>query len=164
MEGDCYHLPSFYIIAHFNPLPPHGGRPGNVSQYHRCRGISIHSLRMEGDQIVLYYFVHPYISIHSLRMEGDPVGIPEKQKCNISIHSLRMEGDVFIISFSLSLNVFQSTPSAWRETFCGLPSVLDLNFISIHSLRMEGDEKTQAQINSDFIFQSTPSAWRETFL
>ena len=27
MEGDCFHLLSISIIAHFNPLPPHGGRP-----------------------------------------------------------------------------------------------------------------------------------------
>ena len=57
------------------------------------RIISIHSLRMEGDQIVLYYFVHPYISIHSLRMEGDVAHIHQSGSLVISIHSLRMEGD-----------------------------------------------------------------------
>ena len=155
MEGDCYHLPSFYIIAHFNPLPPHGGRPGNVSQYHRCRGISIHSLRMEGDQIVLYYFVHPYISIHSLRMEGDQV----------------------LRSCPRLAPVFQSTPSAWRETkrlndlrqcinyFNPLPphggrlGVPDFGIcetgISIHSLRMEGDSKTAQESVFHFAYPCT---------
>ena len=57
---------------HFNPLPPHGGRP----QYPEVGGyefyISIHSLRMEGDNRVdVNKPFSPSISIHSLRMEGD---------------------------------------------------------------------------------------------
>ena len=35
--------------------------------------------------------------------------------------------------------VFQSTPSAWRETQFSIPSE-EVNTISIHSLRMEGDK------------------------
>ena len=57
--------------------------------------ISIHTLRMEGDQRQsVTYPPYPPISIHTLRMEGDPepvyarVNIPP-----ISIHTLRMEGD-----------------------------------------------------------------------
>ena len=34
---------------HFNPLPPYGGRPQNEDLVNTQRGISIHSLRMEGD-------------------------------------------------------------------------------------------------------------------
>ena len=34
----------------------------------------------------------------------------------ISIHSLRMEGDGSGLADSLCKFVFQSTPSAWRET------------------------------------------------
>ena len=49
-----------------------------------------------------------------------------------------MEGDDREISFEMTLKVFQSTPSAWRETlfvqFRG-----QRGSISIHSLRMEGD-------------------------
>ena len=56
--------------------------------------ISIHSLRMEGDNVCDCPVCIHGISIHSLRMEGDvpvveTVVVPE----NISIHSLRMEGD-----------------------------------------------------------------------
>ena len=124
------------------------------------------------------------ISIHSLRMEGDlQRGERVRTKHRISIHSLRMEGDLICISldalttdfnplpphggrpssthFSGRRKKFQSTPSAWRETcntrssdhgrlFQSTPSawretksttgVDTWEFISIHSLRMEGDQ------------------------
>ena len=57
----------------------------------------------------------------------------------ISIHSLRMEGDLSRFSHSSAEIVFQSTPSAWRET-ASWRQVLDGRNISIHSLRMEGDD------------------------
>ena len=81
-------------ILHFNPLPPRGGRRW-------VRG-------------------------------GSPA------PTGISIHSLRVEGDAARRSSTGRSMLFQSTPSAWRETprFCA-----------------GGMGK---------IFQSTPSAWRET--
>ena len=126
----------------------------------------------------------------------------------ISIHSLRMEGDDICIVSKAMLYIFQSTPSAWRETcYTDYPAAIrkisihslrmegdmtapckncperDFNplpphggrpnpdagyigeyAISIHSLRMEGDAgffQCQTAISS---FQSTPSAWRETGL
>ena len=58
------------------------------------RHISIHTLRMEGDEQRLRIGDRwTEISIHTLRMEGDvrrPPGAPDLQ---ISIHTLRMEGD-----------------------------------------------------------------------
>ena len=83
----------------------------------RCRIISIHSLRMEGDpildtQVLVHRDFNPLpphggrldfnfeqcanvnISIHSLRMEGDRAcSIPDSRTAYISIHSLRLEGD-----------------------------------------------------------------------
>ena len=79
---------------HFNPLPPHGGRPMSktadaigipfqstpsawreTAELERLRyicEISIHSLRMEGDlSLFSKHFTNVHISIHSLRMEGD---------------------------------------------------------------------------------------------
>ena len=84
---------------------------------HGERGISIHSLRMEGDMrssicggtrknfnplpphggrptVIAFYFGTQTISIHSLRMEGD-------SRKTLTI--------MYFVSF-------QSTPSAWRET------------------------------------------------
>ena len=57
--------------------------------------ISIHTLRMEGDDIARA-FSQPGkdISIHTLRMEGDLERISsEDPDDSISIHTLRMEGD-----------------------------------------------------------------------
>ena len=72
-------------------------------------------------------------------MEGDRFQIVVNLVCGISIHSLRMEGDRLslmmhsilwhfnplpphggrhaINGFFMDNMVFQSTPSAWRETF-----------------------------------------------
>ena len=58
-------------------------------------------------------------------------------------------------------NRFQSTPSAWRETFRNW-LFLRCFLISIHSLRMEGDQRNRIPAQADTTFQSTPSAWRET--
>ena len=56
--------------------------------------ISIHALRMEGDNIAPPALLALGISIHALRMEGDRHrrGICP-QRGAISIHALRMEGD-----------------------------------------------------------------------
>ena len=79
--------------------------------------ISIHSLRMEGDNgWLLGYDDSAEISIHSLRMEGDGISTLVKQAFTISIHSLRMEGDPGISFILFTILSFQSTPSAWRET------------------------------------------------
>ena len=59
--------------------------------------------------------------------------------------------------------IFQSTPSAWRETNM-TRTVGSGNDISIHSLRMEGDDMRVLVFPPDCTFQSTPSAWRETYL
>ena len=146
------------------------------------------------------------ISIHSLRMEGDIVRNAGAVKRRISIHSLRMEGDAKRLCSCSNSTAFQSTPSAWRETrICGAAEWNQRHFnplpphggrhiaevqktlpsaISIHSLRMEGDRVHHLRIQraknfnplpphggrrlslfsrrKNMKFQSTPSAWRET--
>ena len=62
--------------------------------------ISIHSLRMEGDDAHRQRRRRQRISIHSLRMEGDgDTRYAHYGERGISIHSLRMEGDstVYIV-------------------------------------------------------------------
>ena len=73
-----------------------------------------------------------------------------------------MEGDPGTPCKVVSIFAFQSTPSAWRETYVRtqLPGYEE---ISIHSLRMEGDIRFDEILNPKWAFQSTPSAWRETF-
>ena len=83
-------------------------------------------------------YVFQAISIHSLRMEGDS----SQHKACVMIdyfnplppHGGRPCSSIQLIASSS----FQSTPSAWRETFVGYFN------------------------GTTITFQSTPSAWRET--
>ena len=127
-------------ILYFNPLPPHGGRPNKI--------------------INIKIIIH--ISIHSLRMEGDPYQV---QACIyadvISIHSLRMEGDRRRNIRRSILSLFQSTPSAWRETKHHTASKTERNHFN--PLPPHGGRPSKnPSIQSTTTFQSTPSAWRET--
>ena len=102
------------------------------------------------------------ISIHSLRVEGDVYGFRLVVVRNgISIHSLRVEGDGKPMEMMFTPYLFQSTPSAWRETQSRHISV-NAECISIHSLRVEGDLISLRASDVVNKFQSTPSAWRET--
>ena len=95
MEGDTVPTQIHRRCRHFNPLPPHGGR---------LRG------RHPGHQTTDYFNPLPP---HGGRLILFDVKIFRQ---NISIHSLRMEGDSLILSELDSPHIFQSTPSAWRET------------------------------------------------
>ena len=162
MEGDLPVASFLLLFGYFNPLPPHGGRLKGEYSFFAFPEISIHSLRMEGDTFVtlLSIFQKSFqstpsawretstykhtaeqsgISIHSLRMEGDrKAADPRLPGCAISIHSLRMEGDMATSYVPSGTSLFQSTPSAWRETEI-VPTLRLSKYISIHSLRMEGD-------------------------
>ena len=140
MEGDPQRSGISTTLLYFNPLPPHGGRPKVFQQISKSIDISIHSLRMEGDRWIcrsvsaLFHF-NP-LPPHGGRRRIEWVAA---FLCGISIHSLRMEGDQNDFFAAFLEYVFQSTPSAWRETYvyCYHPAVKSK--ISIHSLRMEGD-------------------------
>ena len=94
MEGDfsvhLQHLTTF----HFNPLPPHGGRPDvfhAISAFSYFNPLPPHGGRLREFLFFRLIFV---ISIHSLRMEGDNRAVCADNVVSvISIHSLRMEGD-----------------------------------------------------------------------
>ena len=103
----------------------------------------------------------PHISIHSLRMEGDPVSSGKTIRQSISIHSLRMEGDEMSTVSEYVGEVFQSTPSAWRETIGVVETVTpiwDFNPLPPHG----GRRTFLLMLLLHRTFQSTPSAWRET--
>ncbi len=73
-------------------------------------------------------------------MEGDEWEYWMYRCCtDISIHSLRMEGDGILFCGNCGHQIFQSTPSAWRETNPFGELLHSRIYISIHSLRMEGD-------------------------
>ena len=147
---------------HFNPLPPHGGRPLGGRAGHGKVEISIHSLRMEGDlwnldtgQASIDHF-NP-LPPHGGRPSMKPSFFVPVNFNPLPPHGGRQPGGGFVNGNSnfnplpphggrrdsqdltFSSAKFQSTPSAWRET-------------------------SKTQYYSEFVitFQSTPSAWRET--
>ncbi len=79
---------------HFNPLPPCGGRPAAVLPSKDRRTISIHSLRVEGDERSIQHVIYINHFNPLPPCGGRPAGNGR----------LRM------------VNLFQSTPSVWRET------------------------------------------------
>ena len=128
------------LWCNFNPLPPHGGRLAETSRL-RQRTQHFNPLPPHGGR---------------QGNSADYFGIME-----ISIHSLRMEGDFQPLNPGCRATAFQSTPSAWRETFMRRSFEKGYD-ISIHSLRMEGDCQWKSFRRTCRKFQSTPSAWRET--
>ena len=138
MEGDFDRGVTSATVSHFNPLPPHGGRP--------CRpGCSteradFNPLPPHGGRRYAMVSGADSSSFQSTPSAWRETVLPpgHKQRELISIHSLRMEGDTLDLSGdSLSEDFnplpphggrliscpdtasscgFQSTPSAWRET------------------------------------------------
>ena len=149
-------------IGYFNPLPPHGGRP-RWSCSHRAtpKFQSTPSAWRETSESA-QEVRELGISIHSLRMEGDDSKWRTVQMGIRYFNPLPPHGGRRIICMKIMTFItFQSTPSAWRETAVDL--FIDLVItISIHSLRMEGDGLLGVPLPGILTFQSTPSAWRET--
>ena len=80
---------------------------------------------------------------------------------DISIHSLRMEGDICNIIYNNNVILFQSTPSAWRET--EIVDTLNIRGFHFNPLPPHGGRRVLTQWQKHrVLFQSTPSAWRET--
>ena len=73
-------------------------------------GISIHSLRVEGDQVESCEKEDIHISIHSLRVEGDSMLEMWHMLNAISIHSLRVEGDGDTIKQTGAVGHFNPLP------------------------------------------------------
>ena len=116
----CVYKPLPDLARHFNPLPPHGGRPTLDS-----------------------------FSNHLSEFQSTPSAWREtecmRNAGNINFHFNPLPphgGRLHCFLWSPSIIRFQSTPSAWRETTGNDDSVKFLN-ISIHSLRMEGDDACQ---------------------
>ena len=134
----CRH--KYLNALHFNPLPPHGGRRYSILKKNGEERISIHSLRMEGDFVtkwrygLMWYF-------NPLPPHG---GRPATELC------------------ICKQKIFQSTPSAWRETAAIMQHVDRCLFQSTPSAWRETMRRKITVTEHEF--QSTPSAWRETRL
>ena len=124
--------------SNFNPLPPHGGRPFVHGTVIAVSGISIHSLRMEGDWSL------PGCPEKSRYFNPLPPHGGRLSKTGTMTFCRRFQStpsawrETIMRCFPSSTGRFQSTPSAWRETPIAC-QFNNLQNISIHSLRMEGD-------------------------
>ena len=164
MEGDCEIECEELCYRAFQSTPS-AWRETTFRNLWNCRSLQFQSTpsawRETGGVIVYWYDT---LNFNPLPPHGGrPCCIRSFTcSCVISIHSLRMEGDPFFIIFLPYPLKFQSTPSAWRETFCHFYHSFLIFYISIHSLRMEGDFPSCYHQRWHKVFQSTPSAWRET--
>ncbi len=139
VEGDRRDLMPLVRCRDFNPLPPRGGRQFSfaVLVNHLAFQSTPSAWRetaASGCRLLQRQHFNPLPP-----RGGRPQGtIDDYQIIGISIHSLRVEGDVVMLISDVLPKLFQSTPSAWRET-------------------------RQASLPCcPILFQSTPSAWRET--
>ena len=105
-----------WFFSYFYPRPPRGGRRCGGRGAVRCRKISIHALREEGDNCQTHDKAVFRISIHALREEGDPR--PS-------------------LSSPLSTYFYPRPPRGGRHD--GLSRAVMFQLISIHALREEGD-------------------------
>ena len=111
-----------------------------LSGFHsfQCFTISIHSLRMEGDNC------SHRVTLQNVHFNPLPPygGRPERRCLAMKRFKFQSTPSVWRETFCSSAFrdtlSFQSTPSVWRETDTIIPIYLD-GRISIHSLRMEGD-------------------------
>ena len=148
--------------------------------------ISIHSLRMEGDQNAHCHTVLVHLFQSTPSVWRETIKFPSSFIVQFYFNPLppyggRLRtssyppetvhyfnplppygGRRYPLSSERERLIFQSTPSVWRET-CTWESEVYCNCISIHSLRMEGDRRQKQQRADTGRFQSTPSVWRETF-
>ena len=124
------------------------------------------------------------ISIHALRVEGDNPALTTATRATSFLST--PSGWRATRGWRASVGqcvIFLSTPSGWRATpprhgrqlrrgisihalrVEGDPDVLralKFHFISIHALRVEGDTQKQLRDVERLLFLSTPSGWRAT--
>ena len=116
MEGDTAYPDQTNQGYNFNPLPPHGGRPEPNLKLVTVP-ISIHSLRMEGDSPIVTNIRNISIHFNPLPPHGGRLGISFFLNIANNFNPLPPHGGRLIKLLQRSkLDIFQSTPSAWRET------------------------------------------------
>ena len=102
------------------------------------------------------------ISIHSLRVEGDQQILKISHLLLIFQSTPSVWRETLLLVWVWGVIVkFQSTPSVWRETY--ISALCSLQYIYFNPLPPCGGRPTAVRITqTSIIFQSTPSVWRET--
>ena len=170
-----YDIPMSY---HFNPLPPHGGRPylrytsagtprfqSTPSAWRetdkkggiRHNGDYFNPLPPHGGRLFIFVRsdVESVISIHSLRMEGDLLTALWR-RAYFHFNPLPPHGGRQIALSHPELQQYFNPlpPHGGRHTPCQM--FCDPCFISIHSLRMEGDRQIHPRKSSRSYFNPLP--------
>ena len=139
MEGDGGDKEESATGTNFNPLPPHGGRRirANIEYQHQHVFQSTPSAWRETRKRPSLQRTPSYFNPlppHGGRPR-EAAGLPALPHFNpLPPHG----GRLFPAQGVCHDRLFQSTPSAWRETLL-LDPAYRIIVISIHSLRMEGD-------------------------
>ena len=157
-EGDDCYKKFERLVIDFNPLPPQGGRPDTQFCNERY-GINFNPLPPQGGRLtrLCTLLSTSSISIHSLRKEGDSRDIAIYPAFPVfqSTPSARRETGGLDTSDD-SQAEFQSTPSARRETCYRRGGAKLTKTISIHSLRKEGDLHLPCCLFSVWYFNPLP--------
>ena len=132
------------------------------SRLGRNQQISIHTLRMEGDNFINNIIAH----IKGFQSTPSAWRVTKVGQWVAQTKGFQSTPSAWRVTSSNCLltglpGSFQSTPSAWRVTVAVIAGHLG-HLISIHTLRMEGDDICMVCPMTTAKFQSTPSAWRVT--
>ena len=144
-------LSCFSEISDFNPLPPHGGRPGEALEAMKAGKISIHSLHTEGDGCSGAGTHRPH-HFNPLPPHGGRLRRTIRQVRGEEFQSTPSTRRETLVRINSDASFpFQSTPSTRRETLSHVDFPFSI-FISIHSLHTEGDSAgvTSYTIPADF--------------
>ena len=142
-------------LRNFNPLPPYGGRLHNQLQSTATTRFQSTPSVWRETRTQRQRHGERGISIHSLRMEGDIFRNKNRTRTAYFNPLPPYGGRPKILLMKPGDNTFQSTPSVWRETYNA--SEYDLMWgISIHSLRMEGDMSFSRRISRSKHFNPLP--------
>ena len=150
------------IELYFYPRPPGGGRRRGAGGEKKKRGISIHALRVEGDNLV----ADRNVAVQNFYPRPPGGGRPFPKHLSLSIlfdfYPRPPGGGRLDLREPIAApEIFLSTPSGWRATYCFaaaagrrfhfyprppgggrhwcLEAFSDNSWISIHALRVEGD-------------------------
>ena len=107
-------------FIHFYPRPPGGGRQHLSAIFEPLPEISIHALRVEGDELAEAVNIELAISIHALRVEGDGAVLYFVRPASQYFYPRPPGGGrhEYLPIFVKGLE-FLSTPSGWRATGVG---------------------------------------------
>ena len=120
-----------YKYIYFNPLPPHGGRLIVVFQNLLCFLISIHSLRMEGDLNTSVRFERFKFDFNPLPPHGGRPKLAGMVDIVANFNPLPPHGGRRPSACRVTAQkLFQSTPSAWRETRYSRKLFLEIRYFN----------------------------------